>query len=144
MPSPRWATTNYELTQRPHTATEIIGRGVDNRKSKTFLKDLETAQVYSEIMGHYRMLVETFRDLHYHHYGKVLKDDEIAEEYDSVRTWRDKHAEHMGHAASIDGFSVRAVSGASARDDGQEPRKRRTSTTPDDAGTNGHGDAKWR
>lgn len=132
MPSPDYVGSIDGLEQ-PHTPTEIIGRGQESRKSKTFLKNAQVANILGRIRGHPRMLLEVLRRLHKHHHtvavevekdGEVvvehvpeeLTDAEIRDHYPIVRTWELLHQEQVDHYASVDGFTVRAAAGL--REDG--------------------------
>lgn len=169
MPNPDWAEAGLDIFERPQTSLEIIGRGADSRKSKTFIKDQELATLLGFIRGHVRRLMESFRRLHARHHtveveieeeddeGKItvrkeilpefLTDDQIRKKYPIVTEWERMHQEQVDHYASIGGFSVRATSGMS---DDPENGKRGESSAGADRRTKtgaakvGGAESKWR
>lgn len=142
MPEPQWAEAGLDIFERPQTSLEIIGRGADSRKSKTFIKDQELATLLGFIRGHTRRLFEAFRRSHARHFNEeveveeedaewnvtkhieirpeILTDDQIRDTYPIVREWERMHQEQVDHYASIGGFSVRATSGMSDDPDGNK------------------------
>ncbi len=115
--------------ETPVVPVEIMGRGVESRKSKTFFQDMEIATLLGFIRGHAQRLMELFRRAHAKHYTveveeededgnirtvkrpEVLTDNEVRDKYPVVREWERMHNEQVEHFASIGGFSVRAASG---------------------------------
>lgn len=144
MPEPQWVEAGMDVFERPTTSLEILGRGADARKSKTFIKDQELATLLGFIRGHTRRLFETFRRLHARHNvvylvdeeGKpvvdetgeqltepeILTDDQVRDKYPIVREWERMHQEQVDHYASIGGFSVNAASGS--REEPDVPTKK--------------------
>lgn len=136
-----------DLLDKPTTTMEIIGRGAQSRKSKTFIKDQELATLLGFIQGHTRRMIELFRLVHARHHNidieiekddgtkeirtvpHVLSDDEVRERYPVTYEWERMHQEQVDHYASIGGFSVRAASGM--RDDLEQSAKAQSSAGAD-------------
>lgn len=171
MPQPQWATGGPDLFDKPTTSMEIIGRGDDARKSKTFIKDQELATLLGFIRGHTRRLFEVFRRLHSNHFNieveeesedengvvtktkkiipHVLIDSEIRDLYPVVREWERMHQEQVDHYASIGGFSVNAASGNNREGDPGEGGRKDSSAGADRRSKTGASkvngtEAKWR
>lgn len=165
MPEPQWAEAGLDMFEKPNTNLEILGRGAEARKSKTFIKDQELATLLGFIRGHTRRLFETFRSLHARHNTLIveeefedgtketheepewLTDDQIRDKYPIVREWERMHQEQVDHYASIGGFSVNAASGnrdepdSGGKKDSSAGADRRTKTGASKvAGT----EPKWR
>lgn len=139
MPTPRVEGRAQDI-QDPHTPTEILGRGEAQRKSKTFLRDTQIANVLGHISGHPELLARLLRELHAHHYDEVveietddgeteriqrpevLDDEQLRDQYPVIRMWERLHQEQVAHSASVEGFSVQqAVSSREERERKEEP-----------------------
>ena len=165
MPEPQWVEQGLDLFEKPNTSIEILGRGEEARKSKTFIKDQELATLLGFIRGHTRRLFETFRRLHARHntifieeeyddgtkeereVPEVLTDQQIRDKYPIVREWERMHQEQVDHYASIGGFSVNAAAGG--REEPDAGNKRDSSAGADrrsktGASKVGGTEPKWR
>lgn len=162
MPSPDYIGGDYDAFEPPRTPIEILGRGSGSRRSKTYLKSAEVASLLGHIRGHVKRMEETFRRLHAAHYTvkiereepdgtitrheipEILSAAEIRDRYPIVAEWERLHEEQVEHYASIEGFTVRAVSGLGDED--------RTSRKDSSAGADDRGkaakstdaDTRWR
>lgn len=164
MPQPSWASGSSDMLERPHTPSEIIGRGPRSRDSKTFIQSIELATLLGFIDGHSKRLAEAFKRLHARKYTievveedregnettktvpHVLTDAEVRHLYPVVREWEELHLDQVDHYASIGGFSVRAASGL--RDEevkgGRSESSAGTDRQRSGAGDLNAGNPRWR
>lgn len=158
MPKPRRA-DNPGALEGPHTPTEILGRGQEARKSKTYLEDSEIAHVLARIGAHSTLLAEILRKLHARHHTvpveverdgetqiehepEILDDDELRQEYPVIAQWERMHQEQVDHFASIEGFSVEKATRAPEEPTKDNQESSAGADAPDRA--NGSKQARWR
>lgn len=157
VPEPR-VEGNARDVQDPHTPTEILGRGEGQRKTKTFLRDTEVANVLGRIGGHAELLARHLRELHAHHYERIvevetedgetrmerrpewLTYEELREEYEVIRMWERMHQEQVAHNASVDGFSVEQA--IQSRD--EQASEGGGESSAGSERVNGQGGSRWR
>lgn len=145
MPHPRWAQTAYDPTETPHLGTEILGRGAQSRKSKTYFDGFEMAGLLSVIRGWPHIMSEVLRRAHELHHGEKLDDQQLRERYTSIVDWEEVHQEFVDHFASVKGFTVKA---ASRQVDDVDAKSRDTSAGTDARHRNrsngSGGNERWR
>lgn len=157
MPKPYWETGDYDPSEAPHVGAEILGRGRNARKSKTFIPDLQLASILARIRNYPVILADYFRATHAKHYTitvetkdengnlvkvtkpHVLTDDELREFYPVLKGWEDAHQESVEHYNSIKGFGViRATQG------GQKPTDDSGSQDSSAGANRGKANARWQ
>lgn len=152
----------WEMGDQPHTPSEIMGRGPQARKSKSFFKSSEESTVLALIDAYPDMLLKLFRELHAKTFTEtvvrerdgskvevvvpeVLTDDELREEYPYIHVWERMHQEQVEHRPSVDGFSIKqAVQG---REEERLRGREESSAGSERPGANGAqvtGDARGR
>lgn len=130
----------------PEKAMEIIGVGVDQRKSKTFLTDAQMAFILSSIRARRRAVIDALRQAHANWYERPvyqenddgddvvvgweddwLTDEAVIEKYRSAKAWNDIHQEFVEHMGSHKGFTINAVTGHEL-DNGKKRREPESSS----------------